>query len=84
LGHHAISAIIFSRDVIPPDAQHLLAHAGAVNQRINAGSSAVSPLNRDFFRAETKFPREEENLRIESPPLYPFERENKSPEQQIV
>ena len=65
--HHTVNAVIFSGQVIPADTQHLLKHSRAVNQRIDAGTSAMSPVHRDFFHLEVELASEEKNFRVESP-----------------
>src|ERR1035438_1739123 len=70
-------SIIFSRQVVPADAQHFLKHAGPVYQWMNAGSSTVSPVHGHFLHAEPKFARQEKNFRIEAPALDALQRQNR-------
>jgi hypothetical protein len=62
-------SIVLPLQVIPANAQHLDEPARAIDQRINAGSVAVSPGDGDFQRFEAQLTRQEKNLRIKSPPF---------------
>src|ERR1700686_3757755 len=70
-------AIVLSRQVMPTNSQHLHYHAGAVNQRIDAGSAAVSPGHGNLPHSEFELSRQKENLGIESPALDLLQREDR-------
>src|SRR5690348_6303922 len=77
LGGRISSAVVLSGQVVPADSQHLLEHARAINEGVDAGVSAVSPCDRDFRYLEAEFAGEEKNLGIESPALDLLPRENR-------
>ena len=74
-GRRGIS-VVLSGQVVPTDAQHLHDHAGAVDQRIDASSAAVSPGDWDFLHIEFQLSGEKENLGIESPAFDFLQRED--------
>jgi len=77
LGGRSSSAIVFSSQVVPTDAQHFLKHTGAIDEGIDASAAAVSPCDRDFRNFEAELTGEEKNLGIESPALDFLPRKNR-------
>src|SRR5579862_245323 len=61
--------VIFSCHRIPADPEHLLKHAGSIDQRIDAGATAVSPGDWNLLNFKSELAGKKKNLRIESPAL---------------
>src|SRR5208283_4308008 len=77
LSRDAWPGVILPGQVVPADVQHLHKHARTVDQRMDARAPAVSPGDRHFLHAEAELPRQEENLRIKSPPFNFLHREDR-------
>src|SRR5208282_94962 len=69
-------AVVLSRQIVPADAKHFLAHACPVQQGIDAGSSTVSPAHGNFPDFEPELAREEKNLRVKAPALDALQGQN--------
>ena len=69
--------VVLPGQVIPADAKHLDDHAGAVDQGIDASSTAVSPGDGDFLHVEFQLMGEEEDLGIKTPALDFLQREDR-------
>src|SRR5690349_24175853 len=63
---------IESLEFVPADAQHLHSHPYAVSHRVDLGAVVMRPLHRHFCCAELELIGQEQQLRIEAPPLYPL------------
>src|SRR5208282_1862587 len=73
---HWRTAVIFAGKVVPANAQHLLEHVRAVDQRMDAGSSAVSPKHWNLRHTEAELARQKKYLRVEAPALDALQRKN--------
>src|SRR5581483_750416 len=70
-------AAVFSCQGVPADFERLAQHAYSIAYRAEPRAGTMRPLHRNFGRDEAQTFGEEEQFRVESPPLNPLQRENR-------